>query len=232
MASVLLAWQLGADAVEIDVYLSKDKRIVVIHDSNTKWASGVEYAVKQTSAAQLRTLDVGRFKDNKYAGEKIPFLEEVIDSVPEDKKLYVEIKCGKEILPYFQQIIDGSGKRDQIVLISFSLDVVKSSKHLMPDIPAYWILGTRRDEYTKECIYHDLGWITTAQKYSLDGLDVHSEGLTKDFADAVRATGLGLYVWTVNDPVEAERLMKLRVQGITTDRPAWLKLQMNDSEKE
>ena len=56
VASAALAWQLGADAVEVDVYLSKDKRIVVIHDKDTKRTAGMELPVAQTSAVELRQL--------------------------------------------------------------------------------------------------------------------------------------------------------------------------------
>ncbi len=226
VASAVLAWELGADAVEVDVYLSKDNRIVVIHDKTTKRTAGADLDVAQTVSADLRQLDVGRFKDAQYAGEKIPFLEEILDGVPPGKTLYVEVKCDERILPYLQRVIDASGKRRQVVVISFNFDVVKGSKQIMPDVPAYWLAGTRRDKETEEYLPHDPAWITRVKEHHIDGLDVHYAGVTEEFAREVLAAGLGLYVWTVNDPAEALRLQRLGVHGITTDRPAWLKTQM------
>ena len=228
MASVTRAWELGTDAVEVDVYLSKDNRIMVIHDKDTKRTAGVELRIDQTPAARLRQLDVGTHKDPKYAGEKIPFLEEVLESIPPGKKLYVEIKCDQTILPYLQQVIDHSGKRRQIVVISFNFDVVRGCKETLPDVPVYWLAGTRKDKETKEALPHDPAWITRAKGHGIDGLDVHYAGVTESFANQVLSAGLGLYVWTVNDPEEAIRLRELGVQGITTDRPAWLRDQMKD----
>jgi glycerophosphoryl diester phosphodiesterase len=226
LASITRAWQLGADAVEIDIYLSKDNRIVVIHDKNTKRTAGVDMDVDQASAAQLRQLDVGTHKAPEYAGEKIPFLEEVLNTVPPKKKLYIEIKCDRTIVPYLKNAIEQSGRRHQIVIISFNFDVLTEAKHSMPDIPAYWLVGTRRDNDTKEYLPHDPAWITQVAEHGIDGLDVHYAGLTESFARDVLSAGLGLYVWTVDDPQEALRLQKLGVHGITTNRPAWLKDQM------
>ncbi|MEN6574776.1 MAG: glycerophosphodiester phosphodiesterase family protein, partial [Phycisphaerales bacterium] len=68
----------------------------------------------------------------------------------------------------------------------------------------------------------------TAKDHGLDGLDVHYAGVTEEFVRAVRAAGLGLYVWTVDDPDEAARLVALGVDGITTNRPQWLREQLKN----
>ncbi len=223
VSSALLAWQLGADAVEIDVYLSADNRVVVFHDKDTKRISGVNLKIDQTDAKTLRTLDAGAWKDKKYTGEKIPFLEEIIETMPEGKRLFVEVKCGKEVVPYLEEIFNASGKRGQITIISFGFDVVTSAKERMPDIPCYWLHGTRRDEQTKEFLPHDPEWIITAKENNFDGLNVHYAGVDEAFMKAVQESGQELYVWTVNDPEEAKRLIDLGVKGITTNRPNWLK---------
>jgi len=214
---------LGADAAEIDVHLTKDNRIVAIHDSTTQRTAGVNLKVSETTADELRKLDVGRRKGEEFAGEKIPFLEDVISTIPPDRALFVEIKCGKEILPFLQEVLERSGKISQIVIISFDLDIVAASKELMPAVPAYWIKETDRDNQTNKLIPHDQKVIDLAKEKKLDGLDVNYRGVNRSFVDAVKAAGLKLYVWTVNDLKEAKRLKELGVDGITTDRPGWLR---------
>lgn len=226
MASVMLGWEKGAD-VEVDVYLSADKRIVVIHDSTTKRTGGTELKVKDTTSAELRKLDVGRFKADEFAGERIPFLADIVETIPPERKLYVEIKCGKEILPFLQELIADSGKMSQIVIIGFDLDTVTMSKKVI-DVPTYWLKGTAKDKETKEWIPHDLQLIQVAEDNGLDGMDVHYAGVTKEFADSARSSGQKLYVWTVDDPAEAARLAKLGVAGITTNRPGWLRKQLRN----
>lgn len=226
MASVMLGWEKGAD-VEVDIYLSADNRIVVIHDSTTKRTGGTELKVKEATSRELRKLDVGRFKAEEFTGEQIPFLAEVIETIPPGRKLYVEIKSGKEILPFLQELLVDSGKMSQIVIIGFDLDTVTMSRKLI-DVPTYWLKGTAKDKETKEWIPHDLQMIRVAEDNGLDGVDVHYAGVTNEFADAARSAGQKLYVWTVDDPAEAARLVKLGVAGITTNRPGWLREQLRN----
>ncbi len=224
LAAVMLGWEKQAD-VEVDVYLSKDNRIVIIHDATTKRTGGVELKVAETDSHELRRLDVGSFKAPEFAGEQIPFLEDVIATIPPTQKLYVEIKCGKEILPHLQRMVVESGKMSQIVIIGFGLETVAASRQMI-DVPTYWLKGTDKVKETEEWIPHDPKLAQIAKDNGLDGIDVHYAGVTKEFARAVKATGQKLYVWTVDDPDEARRLARLGVDGITTNRPAWLREQL------
>jgi glycerophosphoryl diester phosphodiesterase len=226
LAAVTLGWRQGAD-VEVDVHLSKDNRIVVIHDASTKRTAEIDLKVKETDSQELGELDVGRFKAQEFTGERIPFLAEVIETIPPGQKLYVEIKCGKEILPLLRELLVASGKMSRIVIIGFNLETMAASKALI-DVPTYWLKGTEKVKDTEEWIPHDPNLIQRAKDKGLDGLDVHSAGVTEEFARAVKASGLKLYVWTVDDPDEAIRLVKLGVDGITTNRPDWLREQLQN----
>ena len=226
MAAIELAWQRDADAVEIDVYLTLDKQIIATHDRNTSRFSPEKLEIAASSAARLRTLDVGSWKSPRFKGEKMPLIEEVFASMPKNKKLFIEIKCGKEIVPHLKQAIESSGKERQMVVICFNHDVLRECKKTMPDIPAYWLIGTQRDKQTDKQLDHNPAWLKMAQDHNIDGLSVHYAGVTADFMTAVKQSSQDLYVWTVNDPSEAVRLIDLGVKGITTDRPAWLKEQV------
>ncbi|MFB0553425.1 MAG: glycerophosphodiester phosphodiesterase family protein [Phycisphaerae bacterium] len=207
MASVMLGWEKGAD-VEVDVHLSKDNRIVVIHDSSTKSTGEIYLKVKEATSRELRELDVGRFKSEEYAQEQIPFLADIIETIPPGRKLYVEIKCEKEVLPILHKLIIESGKMSQIVIIGFDLETVAMSRELI-DVPTYWLKGTEKDKETEEWIPHDPQLVQIAKNKGLDDLDVHYAGVTKEFAGAVKASGQKLYVWTVDEPEEAIRLVKI-----------------------
>jgi glycerophosphoryl diester phosphodiesterase len=226
MTSVMLGWEKEAD-VEVDVHLSKDNRIVVIHDASTKHITGTDLKVSETTSEELRKLDYGSFKGEKFAGEQIPFLDDVIKTIPPKRKLYVEIKCGKEILPFLRQLIIESDRMSQIVIIGFDIEVVTTSKRLI-DVPTYWLRGTKKVKETEEWIPHDPELVRIVKDRGLDGLDVHYAGVTKEFVDAVKASSQKLYVWTVDDPDEAQRLVQLGVNGITTNRPEWLREQIRD----
>jgi glycerophosphoryl diester phosphodiesterase len=219
VASAKLAWELNADAVEVDVYLSKDGVIMVNHDKDTKRTSGETLVIKDTEAAQLRKLDVGSYKDKKYKGEKMPLLEEIIATVPPDKELFIEIKCGPEIVPVLKKAIDKSEKKDQMVIIGFDKEVVVQAKKQMSDIPVYWLRGNFT-EYSLDEV------IAIAKENKLDGVDLSYKLVTPELMQRMQQEGLEVQVYTVNDAKEAKKLMEMKVAGITTDRPQWLREQM------
>src|SRR3954468_1570566 len=135
LAAVQLAWQQGADAVEVDVHLSSDGKIVVIHDPNTRKLAGVNRKVARQTLAELRALDVGRRKGRAWVGEKIPTLEEVLATVPRGKRLFIEIKCGPEIVPELAPVLHRSGcPPEQLVFIGFSFPTMRWLKREFPEM--------------------------------------------------------------------------------------------------
>ena len=220
LVSVNLGWEQDADAVEIDVYLSKDNKIVVIHDENTKRTAGEKLIVKESTASDLRKLDVGSFKSHDYKGEKIPFLSEVIETIPKGKKLFVEVKCGTEILPFLKESFKKSGKIDQLVIISFDFDVVAGAKKILPEVPAYLLHFNLTGEYSKK-------WIEKAKEADLDGLNFRYKGISEEFIKSVHDANMEIYTWTVDDPEEAARLLKFGIDGITTNRPGWMRKELD-----
>lgn len=220
VAAYKLAWEQGADAGEVDIYLTADQKIVCLHDPSTSATTGVDLDVTQATFDQLRALDAGSWKDPRYKGEPIPLLDEVLATVPPGKKLYIEIKSGPEILPFLAECIDRSGKRGNIEIIGFNLKTVAEAKKMFPDLPAHWLCATRYDEAADRWLAHDLGWIDLAKAYQLDGLDVNYGGVTPQFAQAVHEAGLRLTVWTINSPDLAQRMRSLGAHAITTDVPA------------
>ena len=219
VVSVMLSWQKGSDAAEIDVRLSSDNQIVVIHDSTTaRTTGGIDLLVSDTNSAILRSLDVGSWKGAEYAGEKIPFLDEIIDTVPSNRKLFIEIKAGiGTIEPLIKDTIVSSGKMSQMVIISFQLNALINSRLLMPEVPAYWLIYGVTDEQDK------LALIQTAHDNGLDGLAVHQAMVTESFAQAVLSAGQKLYVWTVDSDSVAIWLVELGLDGIITNRPGWIR---------
>src|ERR1035437_436502 len=122
LAAIKLAWTHRADGVEIDVRLSKGNKIIVIHDMNTKRTSGVSRSVKSQSLESLKKLDVGIWKGKKWLNERIPILEEVLETVPHRKFVMIEIKCSIAILPLLNKLLQKTNlKHSQIKLAGFGL---------------------------------------------------------------------------------------------------------------
>ena len=219
LASVKLAWEIGADASEIDVHLSKDNRVMVIHDYNTKRVSGVYYKIIDTNSKELRRLDVGSFKNNKYKKAKIPFLEEVIAAIPKGKKLVIELKSKENTIPYIKEIVSKSGKQNQLLFICFDWNTIVTLKKEFPTNKCYWLSGNRADILNK---------VKEVAKFNLDGIDVNHFKINKKMIELYQKEHLSVVAYTVDNPREATRLVELGVIGITTNRPSWLNKKLKD----
>jgi glycerophosphoryl diester phosphodiesterase len=227
LASFKLAFEQNADGIEGDFHLTKDGHIVAIHDQSTKrTAGGVDLDVASSTLDELRKLDAGGWKTPKYAGEKIPTLEEVLDIVSPGKLFYIEIKCGPEILPALEQTLAKSQvSPDQLRIISFSAEVIAAVKQRLPRIKAHWIAGYKHDKETMQ-------WSPTRETILKTLNDCRADGFNSQanfavfynaFVDQLKSMGLETQAWTVDKPQDARRLKDMGVFGITTNRPAFVR---------
>jgi glycerophosphoryl diester phosphodiesterase len=160
---------------------------------------------------------------DKFTGQKVPTLDEMLATVPAGKRVFIEVKCGPEIVPELDRVLKASKlKPEQTPVISFNADVIAAVKKARPDLAAYWIVSLKKDDgKTADKV------IARARDVKADGLDLSAtEVLDKDYAAKIKASGLKLFVWTVNDLGVARRMMEFGVEGITTDRPGWLREQL------
>jgi len=225
LAAINLAWRQRADAVEIDVHLSRDGQLVAIHDSNTRRTTGVNRKVVRQTLAELRGLDAGRWKGREWLDEKIPTLDEVLAVVPSDKRLFIEIKSRANAAPELAKVLARSTCRPaQIVLIGLSLPAMTSIKRMLPQMEVCWVTVLRRHWRTRRWPDAEKLKLKAA---GLDGLDLKAnKAITASFVKKIHDAGLKLYVWTVDSAAEAKRLAQAGVDGITTNRPGWLRAQL------
>jgi glycerophosphoryl diester phosphodiesterase len=186
---------------------------MVCHDDRVSKSAGDKPVIFQSHSRDLRKLDVGSWKSPVYKSEIIPFLEEVIATIPEQGKLIVEIKCGPEILPVLQQIVAHSPKKGQLLFISFGWETISAVKNRLPDHLCYWISDDKTGLSDK---------IRACADNGLDGIDLYYKIIDEKIIELAHKSGLEVLCWTVDDPEEARHLINLGVTGITTNRPAWL----------
>ena len=231
-AAMKLAWEQEADAIETDMWLSRDGKIVVLHDADTKRLGGTTNRVAQQTWTELQKVDVGAWKDPRFAGERIPGIESILKTVPKGRRAILEIKCGAEILPELERVIGESGRTpEELAIISFKFPVLKESKKRFPRIGHYYLYSYKKDPETQR--FPTLApLIEDAKSAGLDGLDLHFDWpIDKAFVARVKEAGLKLLVWTINDPVVAGRMIEAGVDGLTTDRPGWLREQLKGASK-
>lgn len=219
LAAFKLAWENKADACELDIYLTADDKVVVLHDKDTKRTGGVSILVAEAKAEALMALGAGAWKGREWEGEKIPSLEQALATLPVGKqRFFIEIKTGAEIVPALTKILEPLKARGaQLAIIAFKRDAAAAAKKAMPWIPVYRLASAK----TKDKKPNNLGQVIAETKEDkLDGVDLGMDWpWTEAMVKQVRDAGLGLYVWTVNKPVDVKRLAELGVDGITTDDP-------------
>ena len=213
-----LAWEQGADAIEADFHLSKDGEIVCFHDADTERVAGTQLVVRQSTLAELKQLDVGATHGVAFNGTRIPTIAEVFATIPQGKKIFIEVKCGAEIIPTLLNEIDQSGlTQEQIVVISFNKQVIQQLKIKAPQYKASWLCSFKKQE-TGEITPSLATVLKTLKQIQADGLSSNT-AVPASVIEAVSQQGYEWHVWTINDLNTARRMQALGVLSITTDVP-------------
>jgi glycerophosphoryl diester phosphodiesterase len=225
-------WKI-AKACELDVHLTKDGQVIVIHDDTTNRTTNASWVVRDRFSAELRSLDAGRWKSQTWAGTRLPLIEDVLDSMPDDCELFIELKDGPQVVPPTAEIVRQSGKAARVVFISFDIDTIALAKQEMPDNDCLLIVVFEADydhggwkvlydegpgfrTVTKTYVEDEL--IALVKQYSLTGIDT-SFAVPPSLIARLTAEKLRSVVWTVDEPSIALDMVRLGITTITTDRP-------------
>lgn len=224
LAAFKLAWESGTDACELDLYLTKDDQIVVLHDKDTKRTTGVVKVPAESTLEELLQLDAGSWKGAEWKDEKLPALQQCLATLPMgNKRFYLEIKCGPEVVPALARTLGPwKARASQLAVITFNGDAAAATKQAMPWLKVYLLAGGKDKQ--KKPRTDVTPFIEQARKDGLDGLDLGQDWpWTEAFVKQIRDAGLGILVWTVNDPAKAKQLAAMGVEGITTDDPVLIR---------
>jgi glycerophosphoryl diester phosphodiesterase len=235
LAAFKLAMEQGADAFEADFYVTQDGHIVCFHDKDTERISGEKLSITATPFDRLRRLDVGLWKGPRWQGERMPTMEEVLAAVPQGKQIFIELKSGPEIVaPMAEAIAASSLSPDQIVIISFNEDALAECKKQLPHLKACWLCAFKEPKDDKGKTPPTVEEvIATLKRIGADALDAEAvpERVNEAFIRRLREAGFDeFHVWTVNDPEVARFYRDLGAASITTDRPGWLREQLDTAE--
>jgi glycerophosphoryl diester phosphodiesterase len=217
-----LAWEQGVDAIEADFHLTQDGHIVCIHDRNTKRVSDTHVVVRNATLAELRKLDVGGHFGATFEGTTMPTMAEVLSTVPDQKRIYIEVKCGTEIIsPLLEQIEKAGLKSEQIVVICFKAKVLQELKAKAPQYNVSWLCNFHENEAgdmtpSLETVLETLALIQA------NGLSSNS-AIPESFIEAIEQKGYAWHVWTIDDLETAQRMHALGAKSITSNRAGFIR---------
>lgn len=216
-----------ADFVEIDVQLTKDGELVVIHDTTldrttdveTKFPDRAPYNVGDFTLEEIRTLDAGSWFSAEYAGIKVPTLQEVLDTLRGRAGLLLEVKS-PDLYPGIAEAIvadlagegwlQANARSGRLVVQSFDWDFMAEFNALAPQVPAGLLGGPPSEAEMAELST----WA--------DQINPNHNQVDAEFIETVHEYGMVTWPYTVDDPERMRELASIGVDGIITNYPAVL----------
>ena len=200
-----LAMEMGADGFELDVHVTKDGELVVIHDENVKRTTNGEGLIKDMTLAEVKALDACKGME-AYRGAKIPTLAEVYELVKDTNHIVnVEIKSDNYFYPEIEEkclaLTKKMGMEDRVIFSSFNHYTLVKLHELKPDAKLGMLFG--------DVLYQPWEYAKALHVQYLHPRKINI--YTPDFAAESQKNGYGVNVWTVNDE---ETMLECLKQGI------------------
>jgi glycerophosphoryl diester phosphodiesterase len=204
LRSIEGAIQFGAKIIEIDVRTTRDGEIVVMHDSDVSRTTDGTGRISDLRLEEVLRLDAGRWFGEEFAGEKVLRLEEVLDTVRGKASLCIEIKEAAPVR-VFDTIIERDMLKD-IIFFDFDHPRLYGAKSELPELRTL-ALGVSSE---------------TIDRIELDNVDAVGSSFTRtdeQLVDMAHDLDIGIFVYTVNDTNQMDRLIGFGVDAIITNFP-------------
>jgi glycerophosphoryl diester phosphodiesterase len=209
MASFKKALEMGAEMIEFDVHLTKDGSAVILHDDTVDRTTGRKDKISDLTYDEVSKLDAGSWFSKDFAGEKIPTLQEVLEWANGKIQVNIEIKaagCEKIVV----DLINKLGMKNSAIVSSFDHGIIKKIRELDPEIAVAALISDITDAKQIDDIIGNC---------KPDAVNPRYLYLNKTAVKAAHEKGLSVNVYTVNDPVTMQRLVKMGVDGIFSNYP-------------
>ncbi len=210
----LKAMEAGADGVELDVRLSRDGAVVVMHNCTVDKTTDGRGRVSERTLAELKTLDSGSWFSPDFTGTRIPTLEEVLEILPKDAYINIETKSRAVTGALLEQkvaaLIECHRLYDRAIVSSFNPFSLIRIKRMNRRIPVGMLY---------------LPVVPVLPRFNLinlikpEALHPYYKKVSAAYMTQARARGYRVNVWTVNTSADMEKMLDLRVDGIITNRP-------------
>jgi glycerophosphoryl diester phosphodiesterase len=216
LAAFELAFKSGAPAIELDVMLTMDEEVVVIHDHRVDRTTNGQGFVNLSTLQQLKKLDAGSKFSTEFRGEKIPTLDEVLDIISADRLVNIELKnyhsIHDRLIPKVVEIVNKRGKTNSVMYSSFSLRNILKIRKILPNSPAALItLGGLAGKLELSPFF---SWI------SPEYIHPDHQMVTAQLIQNEHGHHRKINVWTVDDEKDMRWFFNAKIDGLMTNDPA------------
>ncbi|HWP66100.1 MAG TPA: glycerophosphodiester phosphodiesterase family protein [Candidatus Limnocylindria bacterium] len=209
LAAFRRAEAVGAHMIELDVQLSRDGEVVVMHDDTLERTTDGHGPVARWTLAEMQRLDAGSWFGPEFAGERVPTLGEVLAAIRLPINVELKPGGGEGLEARALEVVRAAGALERIVFSSFDPDALHRLRGLTADaqLGVLWARSTLSPA------------IALAKRVAARGLHLRKTLASPEHLAAAREAGLLTRVWTVNEPREFARLKRAGVDGVFTDYP-------------
>jgi glycerophosphoryl diester phosphodiesterase len=203
----------GFNMIELDVQMSKDKHLVVIHDITLKRTAGLDKKISDLTLKELKTLDVGEWYDESFAGEKIPTLDEVFMKFKDRHHLLIDLKR-PSIYPGIEKVLTDK-ILDTYSPHEFSMLSIQST-----ELKSIMLLNTFLPQIKKGLVisshipYHQLNELGA----KIDFITLHKRCLNYYFYQQAKRAKLTLYIWGIHNKYDYKNVKRLAVDGVVVGK--------------
>lgn len=209
LAAYDLALEMGATHIELDVHLSADGHVVVIHDETLERTTNGSGPVADRTLAELRELDAGSWFGADYAGQRIPTLREVLERYGRRAHLHIEIKGRMPgLVARTVALIREYGLQDRVTITSFHRAALEETRALAPELRTGWLVGEVTDEI-----------VDAALALGLTQLCPRGDQVTPELVARLHGLGLVVRAWGVPDEETMRRVADAGADGMTVNFP-------------
>jgi len=222
MAAIKKAITMGVDMIEIDVQLSKDNEVVLMHDLTVDRTTNGKGKVRDLYLEEIKKLDAGKWFSSEFSGEKVPTLEEVIQAINGQCKLLIEVKHVKskkqEIENKIVQLINKYNAYNWCIVQSFETQVIKNIQALDKSIECHKLV-TMNISVLPLHIDSRIKTGTIYKYKNVQSINPYFKMLNKRKVKKIHSYGQKVITWTVNEPEDMKRMIEMGVDGIITNYP-------------
>lgn len=222
-----------ADVIELDVHLTADDSVVVMHDATVDRTTNGTGAIHELSSATIANLDAGSWFGDAFAGERVPTLDQVLDLVNGQRTVLIELKWPHQgiylnLVRRVAETIREHRAESWVIVQSFEYRYLHELHLLAPDITFYQLVYGYRSfpPVYRDRTFH-VGTFPTVEGAS--GLAIYYKFLSPQVVARYHAMGWKVVTWTVNDPGDIRRVANLGVDGIISDNPGVVRTELGTS---
>lgn len=230
IASIKKALQSPAEYIEVDIHLTKDTQLVVMHDASVNRTTNGKGNIADLTLAELKKLDAGQWFGSAFAQERIPTLQEVLKLVKGKKKLLIEIKKGDDYYTGIEDqvimLIRENNAQNWCILQSFHDPVLERIWKNEFQVPTHKLIIGKMPWIP---LYYDDGfrWGSLEKYYRASAINVHHYFATREFIKHVHNFGFKTFVWTVDEPQEINEIVERGADGIMSNAVTSLEIENN-----